>query len=74
VPKSKKVKVLTHRSRYIEPDVVPEFGARSTPGAEATQAASITQSVEGPTVMPKMYTVKAVEDKVDKAEGSRLKK
>jgi hypothetical protein len=27
-PKSKKLKVLTHRPRYIEPVVVPEFGGR----------------------------------------------
>jgi hypothetical protein len=26
VPKGKKMKVLTHRPRYIEPAVVPEFG------------------------------------------------
>jgi hypothetical protein len=26
VPKEKKLKVLTHRSRYIEPAVIPEFG------------------------------------------------
>ena len=30
VSKSKKMKVLTHRPRYIEPAVVPEFGAGST--------------------------------------------
>jgi hypothetical protein len=36
VPKSKKVKVLTHRPRYIEPAVVPEFveGASSTAEAK----------------------------------------
>jgi hypothetical protein len=28
-PKSKKMKVLTHRSRYIEPATVPEFGERA---------------------------------------------
>jgi hypothetical protein len=72
VPKSKKVKVLTHRPRYIEPAVVPEFGAGSTSAAEATQTASITQSTEEPTVMPKMHTVKAVEDKVDKAEEPKV--
>jgi hypothetical protein len=72
VPKSKKVKVLTHRSRYIEPAVVPEFGAGSTSAAEATQTASIIESVEEPTVMPKMHTVKAVEDKVDKAEEPKV--
>jgi hypothetical protein len=74
VPKSKKIKVLTHRPRYIEPVVVPEFGARSTPAAEATQATSITQSAKEPTVMPKTHTVKAVEDKVDKTEGSKVEK
>jgi hypothetical protein len=68
------VKVLTHRSRYIEPAMVPEFGAGSTPAAEATQSASITQSAEEPTVMPKTHTVKAVEDKIDTAEGSKAKK
>jgi hypothetical protein len=26
VPKGKKIKVLTHRPRYIEPVIVPEFG------------------------------------------------
>jgi hypothetical protein len=42
MPKSKKVKVLTHRSRYIEPAVVPELGAGFTPATKATQSASIT--------------------------------
>jgi hypothetical protein len=42
VPKSKKMKVLTHRPCYIEPAVVPEFGAGSTSAAEATQTSSIT--------------------------------
>jgi hypothetical protein len=40
-PKSKKVKVLTHRPRYIEPTVVPEFGAGSSSAAEATETAPI---------------------------------
>jgi hypothetical protein len=30
VPKGKKIKVLTHRLRYIEPAVVPEFGERTS--------------------------------------------
>jgi hypothetical protein len=29
-PKSKKLKVLTHRTRYIEPAVVPEFGGKTS--------------------------------------------
>jgi hypothetical protein len=72
VPKSKKVKVLTHRPHYIEPAVVPEFGAGSTSVAEATQTTSITQSTKESTVMPKTHTVKAVEDKVDKAEEPKV--
>jgi hypothetical protein len=41
VPKSKKVKVLTHRPRYNEPAVVPDFGAGSSSAAEAIQNAPI---------------------------------
>jgi hypothetical protein len=33
-PKSKKLKVLTHRPRYIEPTVVPEFGGETSSAAE----------------------------------------
>jgi hypothetical protein len=40
VPKGKKVKVLTHRPRYIKPAVVPEFGAGSSSAAKAIQTAS----------------------------------
>jgi hypothetical protein len=39
VPKGKKIKVLTHRSRYIEPAVVPEFGEGTSTTVEARQAA-----------------------------------
>jgi hypothetical protein len=33
-PKGKKMKVLTHRSRYIEPAVIPEFGKGASSAAE----------------------------------------
>ena len=39
--KGKKVKVLTHRPWYIEPTVVPKFGAGASSTAEARQAAPI---------------------------------
>ena len=52
VPKGKKVKVLTHRSRYIEPVVVPEFGEGTSSATEAKQAAPIAQSAEEPIVEP----------------------
>jgi hypothetical protein len=37
VPKGKKLKVLTHRSRYIEPAVVPEFGGEVPSAAESRE-------------------------------------
>jgi hypothetical protein len=40
-PKGKKMKVLTHQPRYIEPAVVPKFGAGTSSAAEAKQAAPI---------------------------------
>jgi hypothetical protein len=74
VPKNKKVKVLTHRPRYIEPVVVPEFGAGSSSAAEATETAPIAQSTEEATVMPKVPIAELVKDKVDKAEESKVEK
>jgi hypothetical protein len=59
-PKSKKVKVLTHRPRYIEPDVVPE------------QTSPIVQSAEEPTVVPKVPTVGPTISKDDKAEEPQV--
>jgi hypothetical protein len=35
MPKGKKMKVLTHQSRYIESAIVPEFGERTSSTAEA---------------------------------------
>ena len=74
MPNSKMVKVLTHRPRYIEPAVVPEFGAGSSSAAEATETTPIAQSTEEATVMPKVSIVEPVKDKVDKAEESKAEK
>jgi hypothetical protein len=41
MPKGKKVKVLTHRPRYIEPAIVLEFGEGTSSTADAKQATSI---------------------------------
>jgi hypothetical protein len=72
VPKSKKVKVLTHRPRYIEPAVVPEFAEGASSTAEARQVASIAQSIEDPTVVPKIPTVGPTKAKDDKAEEPQI--
>jgi hypothetical protein len=71
-PKSKKIKVLTHQPQYIEPVVVPELGEGASSTAEVRQAASIAQSVEEPTVVPKMPIVGPVEAKDDKAEEPKV--
>jgi hypothetical protein len=52
--------------------VVPDFVEGASSPGEARQAASITQSVEEPTVMLKTHTVESVEDKVDKAEELKV--
>jgi hypothetical protein len=74
VPKGKKVKVLTHRPRYIELAVVPEFGEGASSTVEARQAAPIVQSVEEPIVVPKVPTVGPTEAKDDKAEEPQVEK
>jgi hypothetical protein len=72
VPKGKKMKVLTHRPRYIEPAVVPEFGEGTSSNIEAKQTAPAIQSAEEPIVVPKVPTVGPARD--DAAEESKLEK
>jgi hypothetical protein len=72
VPKGKKMKVLTHRPRYIAPTVVPDFGAGSSSAAKAIQTASTVQGAEEPTVLPKTHIIEPVVDKVEKAEQPKI--
>jgi hypothetical protein len=65
-PKSKKLKVLTHRPRYIEPAVVPEFGGETSSAAEPKEPIPPTQKVEDPVIMPKVPLVELAESKTDK--------
>jgi hypothetical protein len=74
VLKGKKVKVLTHRPHYIEPTVVPEFGAGTSSATEIKETAPTVQSTEEPGVMPKMLTAELVETKVDKVEEPKIEK
>ena len=66
------MKVLTHRSCYIEPVVVPDFGAGSSSVAKAIQTASTVQGAKEPTVMLKTNIVEPVEDKVEKAKEPKI--
>jgi hypothetical protein len=51
-PKKKKVKVLTHRPRYIEPAIVPDFGGETSSATEAERPA-LTQRIEESAALPK---------------------
>jgi hypothetical protein len=64
-PKRKKVKVLTHRPRYIEPAVVPEFGGETSSATKAEEPA-LTQRTEEPAIMSKVNKIEEprVEDKI----------
>jgi hypothetical protein len=68
------VKVLTHRPRYIEPAIVPEFGEGTSSAAEVRQTAPIVQSAEESTVVPKVPTVGPAEAKDDKAKEPQVEK
>jgi hypothetical protein len=73
-PKGKKMKVLTHRPRYIEPAVIPEFGEGISSAAKAKEIAPIMQSTEEATMMPKMSIAEPVKNKADKVEESKAEK
>jgi hypothetical protein len=72
VPKGKKVKVPTHQPHYIEPALVPEFGAGTSSATEIKENVPTAQSTEELPVMPKVLTVKLVEMKVDKTEKLKI--
>jgi hypothetical protein len=74
MPKGKKIKVLTHRLRYIEMVVVPEFGEGTSSVAEAKQAALAVRSAEGSIVVPKIPIVGSAEAKDDVAREPELEK
>jgi hypothetical protein len=74
VSKGKKVKVLTHRPRYIEPAVVPEFGAGTSSATETKETVPTMQSTKEPAVMPKVLAAELVEMKVDKVEEPKIEK
>jgi hypothetical protein len=56
VPKRKKMKVLTHQPRYIEPATVPEFVGETSSATEAKEPTP-PQNIEEPAVMPEMEKI-----------------
>jgi hypothetical protein len=72
-PKSKKLKVLTHQPRYIEPAVVPEFGGETSSAIEPKEPIPPTQEAEDPAIMPRIPSSKVVESKTDKDKAKEPK-
>jgi hypothetical protein len=72
-PKSKKLKVLTHRPCYIEPAIVPEFGGETSSATEAKDPTPPTQKIEKPAAMPKAPSTELIETKVDEDKAERSK-
>jgi hypothetical protein len=75
-PKGKKMKVLTHRPRYIEPAVIPEFDEGACSAAKGKGTILPAQRTEEPSPMSQVPSVELVETKADKdkAEGSKVEK
>jgi hypothetical protein len=62
-PERKKIKVLTHRPRYIEPAIVPEYVGETSSATEAKEPTPLP-NVEKPIRMPEMKKIeepKAIE-------------
>jgi hypothetical protein len=53
------VKVLTHRPRFIEPAIVPEFGSETSSATEAEEPV-VTQKTEEPAAMPKSDKIEEI--------------
>jgi hypothetical protein len=68
------MKVLTHRPRYIEMTVVPEFGEGTSSAVESKQAAPAEAEAEGSTAVPKMPIVGSAEAKDGVAKEPELEK
>jgi hypothetical protein len=56
IMKRKKVKVLTHRPRYIEPAIVPDFGGETSSATEAREPTH-PQNIEETTAMSKIEKI-----------------
>jgi hypothetical protein len=70
-PKRKKVKVLTHRPRFIEPAIMPEFGGETSSATKAKEHA-VTQKTEEPTAVPKASSAKSGEPKAINIEEAEV--
>jgi hypothetical protein len=73
MPKSKKLKVLTHRPRYIEQAAVPEFGGKTSSAADPKEQILPTQKAEELATMPKAPSAEQAEAKTGKDKAKEPK-
>jgi hypothetical protein len=69
VPKRKRVKVLTHRPRYIEPATVPKFAGETSSATEAKEPTTLP-NIEGSAEVP--ATEKIEEPRAEKPKTSEV--
>jgi hypothetical protein len=55
-PKRKKMKALTHRTRYIEPATVPEFVGETSSAPEAKEPTPLS-NIEEPVILPEIEKI-----------------
>jgi hypothetical protein len=72
-PNSKKLKVLTHRPRYIELAVVPELGEKTSSAAESKEPIPPTQKTKELATMPKAPSAEQAKAKTGKDEAEEPK-
>jgi hypothetical protein len=68
-PKRKKMKVLTHRSRYIEPAMIPELGEGASSATKGKETVPPSQRTEDPATMPKLPSAEPVETKASEGKA-----
>jgi hypothetical protein len=73
-PKGKKIKVLTHRPRYIEMATLSKLGEWASSIAETEQAAPTGLSAEESAVVPKVPLAEPAEAKEEAAKKPELEK
>lgn len=69
VPKGKKIKVLTHRPRYIETATMPKFGEGTSSTVEAEQVAPAGRSAKESVAVPKVFATGSAEVLIQTAEA-----
>jgi hypothetical protein len=73
-PKGKRMKVLTHRSCYIERAMIPEFGEGASSAAKAKEIVPIMQSIVEPSVVPKITIVEPAKAEDNKAKEPQVER